>query len=399
VIPAVLGILTGLGIYALLRTRPDRRAEAALDAAIRRTAFEFPAEVAAWGGSDQLKDSELVAVAREHVEQPTFRVSTRTAVPAVESPASVPSLQATAGTLPETLVRARVRGLVERYAAVERARHRSLVPWVAGVGWAALLFGWLVGEVIYAAWYPRERFPNAFGSGPFDLPILLVSVAAGLVVLVGGVYGLRAWLRQQRAQARQELAAEIAGARRDLASHLPGWGGPVVLETPELIGRVSRMLEQGLDPASPPTALTPTDLASDKSARAILVDRLNHLMRERGGAWLHVAWATFLFGLMTILAIGMVFGGCAILFIDWQGPPRYRLEVALLVATSAMILATLAGLCYEWMLRARRQKVTRVADLVADLERDYGPVLRTWGGAPALADDVGVFRAIQRVDT
>jgi hypothetical protein len=51
------------------------------------------------------------------------------------------------------------------------------------------------------------------------------------------------------------------------------------------------------------------------------------------------------------------------------------------------------------MLRARRQRDQRLTDLLDDLERDYGPVLRTWGGAPALADDVGLLRAIARVET
>jgi hypothetical protein len=397
-IPAVLSPLMGLGIYWLMRTRPNRRAEKALDAVVRRTAFEFPAEVSAWGGSDQLRDPEFVAVAREEVAQPSFRVSTRATVSAIEFPAAVPSAAASSGPLPETLVRARVRGLVERYAAVERADRRTLLPWVAGLGWAALLFGWLVGEAIYAARYPGERFPNAFGYGPFDLPILFVGVAAGLAALVGGVYGLRGLLGRQRARTRQELTTEIAEARRDLANHLPGWGGSLVLDSRELIGRVNRMLEQGHDPASPPNALTPADLAADRNARTILVDRLNQLMRARGGAGLHVAWAAFLFGLLTLLTVGTVVVGLAVLIIDWQGTPTYRLGVALLVSTLAMILGTLTALCYEWMLCVRRRRDLRMADLMDDLERDYGPVLRTWGGAPALADDVGLIRAIQRVE-
>jgi len=452
----VVGSVAGLASYFPIRRRIDRFANKRRDAAIGRAAAEFPAEIEAWGGPERLKDLVYLAVALRQLDRPTFRVSpgerkprdgpdaavgrlTRAVGPDGSgepshgsvgrlTPLRTPEPPATRHSPPEaggegdkppstskrdpvsppatsqlrdTLLRSRLNHLADRYAAVDRADRLPLLPWAVGAFYLALVVGWLFGEIAYAAWYPKYagQFPNAFGNGPFDLGIVLVAALVGLGVLLGVMAGAGIWLRHRRRQARRELRLAIDALASDSAVAVAAWGGRPALEVPDTFAAIRRALDRGLDAANLPAPVTTADLEADPETRTTLTERLRAFQEVQRQA------KTSMEGSFTQFVLALVFGPGVGISLGYGLFQRLIRESS--VSGAVIIVPILVGLLiaaatiwvahWNWTL-AKSRAQRRLSEWTADMERDYGPVLRAWGGIQVMSEPEAIDRAIQRVE-
>jgi len=232
--PSVLvGILVGLLVwavwlvvsFAVTSTRKES-SRVQLVSLTEELTREFPAEVAAWGGPAVLRDAGIVRRLRDQLNPP--------ATAPVSPTATLTSDDITADQTRRAVLVARMR---DHAKLLKDTKDRSDMTW----GW--LVFLWMFGAPVIGGLF--SSIPYLWGSG--DTTRVVFGV-------IGGV--LAAWLFwwAMGAVRRHQVQKREAGIERFAADYprlVEGWGGRIVLESPESVTALLKTIDP-VAMASPP---------------------------------------------------------------------------------------------------------------------------------------------------
>jgi len=433
--PVSIGV-TGLLTLAIRAIRAGR-ARINRYHSLTALAVEFPAEVEAWGGPEQLQSPAVVAAILDQVKSPEFRVSALAAPGSAVRPASLRPSRAKpqappfwvaaglalllaglagvlAGVLTQTLVSpfdVREDGHVEYYETLGTKIDQPMYQvWLQRATLAATAVGFATGLTVLVAgtWVLNRKrrylwptlaasflglfvlgLPAALGTGALACQLLGPTVdQSGRTSEYRNILGERLRPREYAQEKRIiPVLTGVAGALVGLGLTaglvmVVRWRYRAAEPTPKPVEPES-VRERPWKPKRPPPARaterppaapTPAFTPDPLGANRMGLTVLRSRLLEYARLRKSAARTNFFLGAMTVLFI--VPGSLLCMGIIGKGVDLAWLAVLLAFSVGGGILAATA-VGWSWM---RKRQHARRRELAAELSASYGSVFEQWGG-------------------